>query len=200
MVQTLKAANPESRSSWRGNAGSSGDSASLRTPETIPPRGESPARDGDCGPRSSQALSIVKDVSAAAEPLNVLSVRAQNVLKELTFELTGECPPKGKWVPSDRLLRKFSYRQLRVARNCGPQTMDEIVRWARLRGVIIERPLHDGKSLSAAWQDIVARSSTAEFKRVEIVEALERSIRRKNTRIPVAFQDMLVKLLKASGS
>ncbi len=107
----------------------------------------------------------------------------------------GECPPKGRWVPSDGLLRKLSYKDLRSARNCGPQTTNEIVRWARLRGVVIERPFHDGKSLSAMWRDIIAEFSAAELAKAEIVQALERSMRRKNTQIPVAFQDILVKLL-----
>jgi hypothetical protein len=122
-----------------------------------------------------------------------------NVLKELAAELTGECPPKGMWVPSDRLLRELRYKHLRIARNCGPRTTDEIIRWAALRGVVIEPPSNEGRPLSATWQHIVARSSAAELTRVEIVEALERSIRRKNTRIPVAFQDLLMKLLNASA-
>ena len=61
------------------------------------------------------------------------------------------------------------------------------------RGVVIERPFHDGKSLSAMWRDIIAEFSAAELAKAEIVQALERSMRRKNTRIPVAFQDILVK-------
>ena len=44
------------------------------------------------------------------------------------------------------------------------------------------------------------RSSTGEFSKAEIAEALERSLRRKNTRIPVAFQSILVKALSATGS
>ena len=48
------------------------------------------------------------------------------------------------------------------------------------------------------WRDIIARFPTTGFAMAEIVEALERSMRRKNTRIPVAFQDILVKLLNAN--
>jgi hypothetical protein len=197
----LKAANPRARNSWRQNAAASpaDDSASFHPAATIPSHDEGPVRADGCRDRPSQPFPILKDVSVAPGQCEVLSVRAQNVLKELAAELTGECPPKGKWVPSDGLLRELCYKHLRVARNCGPQTTDEIIRWAALRGIVIEPPLHDGKSLSATWQDIVARSSTAEFTIVEIVQVLERSIRRKNTRIPIAFQDMLVRLLKASG-
>jgi hypothetical protein len=165
---------------------------------TIPPQGGSPASAGKSPVRSGQPVSILKDVLAAPGRRVDLSVRAANVLKELAFELTGECPPKGRWTPSDSLLRKLSYQDLRVARNCGPRTIDEIVQWARLRGVVIERPFHDGKPLSTMWRDIIAKFSTAGFAKAEIVQALERSMRRKNTRIPVAFQDILVKLLNAN--
>jgi len=198
----LKVANPRARDPWRENAEAApaDDSVSFHPPASIPSHDESPALADDCRVRSKkQPLAILKDVSATRGQREVLSVRAQNVLKELAVELTGKCPPKGTWVPPDDALRELSYNHLRLARNCGPQTADEIIRWAQSRGVTIERPLHDGKSLSATWRDIVARFSTAEFTRVEIVEALERSIRRKNTRIPVAFQDMLVKLLNGSG-
>jgi len=102
-------------------------------------------------------------------------------------------------VPSATLLRKLSYTDLQVARNCGRRTTDEIVRWAATQGVVIKRPLHTGTSLSAMWRDIVAKASTAEFSNAEIVEALEKSLRRRNTRIPVAFQSILVKALGAAG-
>jgi hypothetical protein len=128
-----------------------------------------------------------------------LSVRAENVLKELAGELTGETPPKGRWTPSSELLRKLTYQDLSTARNCGPQTTDEIIRWASAKGVAIQQPLHAGKSLSAMWRDIVAKSSKGEFARAEIAEALQRSTRRKNTRIPVAFQNILVKVLSSTG-
>jgi hypothetical protein len=50
------------------------------------------------------------------------------------------------------------------------------------------------------WRDIIAKSSTQEYTMEEIAEALERSIRRKNTRIPVAFQSLLMALLNAAGN
>jgi hypothetical protein len=128
-----------------------------------------------------------------------LSVRAQNVLKVLAAELLGENPPRGRWTPSGQLLRKLDVRNLAAARNCGPQTTDEIIRWAKSQGVVIERPFHAGKSLSAMWRDLIAKSSTGAFTGAEIAEALERSLRRKNTRIPVAFQSILVKVLNSSG-
>ena len=155
---------------------------------------------GACpGTRPKNVSPILKDVSAAPAQRDVLSVRAENVLKELAAELTGEDPPRGRWVPSGKLLRKLSYGQLQAARNCGPQTTDEIVRWARSQGVVIERPFHAGKSLSAMWRDIIAKSSTGKFTKAEIAEALERSLRRKNTRIPVAVQNIVLKILNATG-
>lgn len=197
---TLKAVSTKARNSWREDHGVSpaDDGASLRTPATIPPQGSSPASASKSLARSSQPLLILKDVLADPGKRDVLSVRAENVLKELAVELIGERPPKGRWAPSDGLLRKLSYKDLQVARNCGPQTTHEIVRWARTRGVVIERPFHEGKSLSAMWRDVIAKFSTSEFAKAEIVQALERSMRRKNTRIPVAFQNILVKLLNAN--
>jgi hypothetical protein len=168
-ARTLKAANATAQPSWRESPGTNGGVFSI--PKEVS-TGSTPSRDG-------------------------LSVRAQNVLKVLAAELTGEDPPKGRWVPPANLLRKLSYRDLQVARNCGRHTTEEIVQWAGTQGVVIERPLHAGKSLSAMWREIVARSSTAEFSKAEIAAALERSLRRRNTRIPVAFQSILVKALSA---
>jgi hypothetical protein len=128
-----------------------------------------------------------------------LSIRAENVLKELAVALTSEVPPGGRWVPSSGLLKMLRFNDLQTARNCGPQTVDEILRWARSQGVIIERPFHAGKPLSAMWRDISARSAKGECTRSEIVEALEKSLRRKNTRIPVALQSILVKVLNAAS-
>ena len=124
-----------------------------------------------------------------------LSIRAENVLKELAVELTGEIPPKGRWVPPGELLEKLTFRHLLTARNCGPQTTEEIVKWAESRGVVINRPFHAGKSLSATWRDLVVRCSRGEFTKAEIVEVLEKSARRRNTRIPVAFQIILLQIL-----
>jgi len=73
------------------------------------------------------------------------------------------------------------------------------MRWANLRGPAIKPPFHAGKSLSAMWQDLIAKSSRGEISKAEITEALEKSARRKNTRIPVAFQAILVKLMSSTG-
>jgi hypothetical protein len=127
-----------------------------------------------------------------------LSVRAENVLKELAVELTGEIPPQGRWIPSGQLLQKLIYRHLATARNCGPQTTAEIIEWARARGKTIRRPFHSGKSLSTMWQDVIARFSTGEISKAEVAEALENSTRRRNTRIPVEFQRMLLQLVRSS--
>ena len=77
-----------------------------------------------------------------------LSVRAENVLKILAPELTGEAPSRGRWTPSDLLLQRLTYKHLSTARNCGPQTIAEIVGWAQTRGTTIHRSLYSGKSLS----------------------------------------------------
>jgi hypothetical protein len=135
--------------------------------------------------------------ASVAEPGD-LSVRAENVLKELAVELTGGTPPKGRWIPSGELLRKLTFRHLLTARNCGPQTTDEIIRWAESRGVVIQLPFHAGKSVSATWQDLIAKCSKGEFTKAEIAEALEKSARRRNTRIPVAFQSILLQILSSA--
>jgi hypothetical protein len=138
--------------------------------------------------------------SAAALPAkpSELSVRAENVLKELAVELTGENPPKGRWIPSPNLLRKLTFRHLLTARNCGPQTTDEIIRWAESLGVVIQPPLHTGKPLSAVWRDLIVKCSKGEITKAEIAAALEKSARRKNTRIPVAFQSILSQILSSA--
>lgn len=127
-----------------------------------------------------------------------LSVRAVNVLKELAVELTGESPPKGIWDPPDNLLRQLTAQHLAAARNCGPQTAREIIGWARTRGVSIRSPLYAGKSLSEIWGSLIARASAGKLTRSEITEALEKSIRRKSVRIPVAFQIVLLKILSST--
>jgi len=195
-----KTAKASERNSWReitaANATSGDDS--LPSPEMTSPRDKrAPAAPGIRFKAESESIaSTPKDVSATpAAPPDGLSVRAENVLKELAAGMTGEKPPRGKWLPSGKLLRKLSFSDLQAARNCGPQTTDEIVRWARMQGVVIQRPFYAGKSLSAMWRDIIAKSSTGQFTTAEIAEALQRSVRRKNTRIPVAFQSVLVKVL-----
>ncbi|WGR94441.1 hypothetical protein MTX26_34145 [Bradyrhizobium sp. ISRA443] len=132
-----------------------------------------------------------------AEPCG-LSVRAMNVLKELAVELRGEVPPKTGWSPSDDLLRALTARHLATARNCGPQTTREIVDWAQARGISIPSPHHTGKSLSVVWGDLIERASAGRLTRSEITEALEKSIRRRSPRIPVAFQIVLLKILSSS--
>jgi hypothetical protein len=200
MLRRLKAANAKARSSWRGKAEATtaigdvgpGIPAAISSQRESPPSGRSFAG-------SRRASSALKEVSKAPAEADVLSVRAENVLKCLAADLTGKDPPKGKWTPSPSLLRKIGYGDLQVARNCGPQTVDEIVRWARSQGVTVARPFHAGKSLSVMWRDVVASSSAGEFAGAEIAEALERSIRRKNMRIPVPVQGILLELLKQTG-
>ncbi len=152
------------------------------------------------GTKANDRPTISNKASAfrAAQPEG-LSVRAENVLKQLATEFSGEVPPRGRWIPSTDLLRRVSFSDLETARSCGPQTMDEIVRWAESQGVVIARPFHAGKTLSAMWRDIIARSSTGQCTKAEIAEALERSRRRKNTRIPLALQSILVQVLNAAG-
>ena len=185
--------------SWQEHDPRPGKKIATNTEGDIPAVAISP--DGVCPPSAGAGSACIspalKEVSPAPAP--TLSIRAENVMKELAVELAGETPPSGRWIPSRNLLRKLSFKDLQTARNCGPQTADEIVRWAGAQGIAIERPFHAGKSLSAVWQDIIARSSRGECTKAEIAEALERSRRRKNTRIPVALQSILVKLLNATG-
>lgn len=136
--------------------------------------------------------------SASAAPSGGLSVRAVNVLKELAPELIGRTPPKGSWLPPEDLLRRLTAGHLATARNCGPQTAREIIEWARARGVSIPLPLYVGKSLSEIWHSLSARASTGKLTRAEITEALEKSIRRKSARIPVAFQIILLEILSST--
>jgi hypothetical protein len=128
----------------------------------------------------------------------VLSGRALNVLKVLAAELTGEIPPRGAWDPPEEMLRKLTAKHLALARNCGPRTTREIIAWAGARGVHIEPPPGTSKSLSAAWQELVANASSGKLTRTEITAALERSIRRRSARIPVAFQIVLLKILSST--
>jgi hypothetical protein len=124
-----------------------------------------------------------------------LSVRAINVLKVLADDLMGEIPPRDDWVPPDELLRRITVERLSIARNCGPRTVDEITRWAKARGVTIQPLFHAGKSLSEAWRDLIARFSAGELTKAELAEALEKSVRRNSTRVPVAIQRILLKYL-----
>lgn len=134
----------------------------------------------------------------APVPMKRLTVRAQNVLKELAVELTGEQPPKGNWSPSRELLRALTAERLVTARNCGPHTMREIVDWAQGCGVTIKPVIRPGGSLSQMWSELIINASTGALTSAEIVSALQRSIRRKSVRIPIAFQVILVKILLSS--
>ena len=133
-----------------------------------------------------------------APPSADLSGRALNVLKVLSVEMTDEIPPKGAWDPPDELLRRLTAKHLAMARNCGPRTTREIVAWAGARGVHIEPLPRTNKSLSAAWQELAANASNGKLTKVEITAALERSIRRRSARIPVAFQIILLKILSST--
>jgi hypothetical protein len=220
MLRKLKTSNAPDGDSWPENGGGTAirrDAADSK-PSTITRHDEepasafparfkpgsvalSPSAKSSSPTRSSPTRSSPSEVLAQAESQPAaLSIRAENVLKNLAPELTGETPPKGRWLPPACLLRSLSYSDLVGARNCGPQTVDEIVRWAKSQGVIIKRPFHAGKSLSAMWRDLIAKARTQEYTKEEITEALERSIRRKNTRIPVGFQSILIILLNAAGN
>jgi len=126
-----------------------------------------------------------------------LSARAENVLKVIWTNLTGENPPRGRWIPSDLLMCRLTYKDLETARNCGPQTLAEILRWAQLRGRAIKPPVRAGKSLTIMWDDIIAKMSSGGISRAEVAAALEISTRRRNTRIPIEFQKALLELLNS---
>jgi hypothetical protein len=132
-------------------------------------------------------------------PSGGLSNRALNVFKILAPELTGECPPRQNWTPSAALLRRVTFKHLATARNCGPQTTREIIQWAASRGVTIQPPPLAGKSLSAAWKELAAKFAAGELAQAEMAEALEKSIRRKSTTIPVAIQKILLQLLNKAS-
>jgi hypothetical protein len=148
--------------------------------------------------RASREQIEVSDEGVSNPSSCGLSVRAINVLKELAPELTGQTPPKGAWVPPDDLLRRLTAAHLATARNCGPQTAREIIEWARSQGVSIRLPLHVGKSLSEVWHSLAVRASAGKLTRAEITEALEKSIRRRSARIPVAFQIILLEILSST--
>jgi hypothetical protein len=142
----------------------------------------------------------VNDVATAASAAACgLSVRAMNVLKLLATELIGECPPREKWTPSNALLREMTVKRLLATRNCGPLTTHEIMKWAESRGVPIQPPFHAGKSLSQTWRDLDVKFVAGELTKAEVAEALERSVRRRSSRIPIAVQKILLKLLIAAG-
>jgi hypothetical protein len=128
-----------------------------------------------------------------------LSGRAINVLKMLADEIMGEVPPRDDWVPPESLLRSITVERLSIARNCGPRTTEEIIRWAEARGVTIQPVFHAGKSLSETWRKLSARFAAGDLTKAELAEALEKSVRRKSTKIPVAVQQILLKYLRRLG-
>lgn len=134
--------------------------------------------------------------ASPATPRTGLSNRALNVLKILAAEMTGECPPRQRWTPSPALLREITYKQLVTARNCGSQTINEIMLWAQLQGVTIQPPYHAGKSLAETWRVLRAKSAAGDLVHAEMAEALGKSVRRKNTTIPVEIQKLLLQLLE----
>jgi hypothetical protein len=156
------------------------------------------SRQADSSGSASREATEPRGKKASASPSGGLSVRALNVLKELAPELIGQNPPMGAWVPPDDLLRQLTARHLATARNCGPQTAREIIGWAFTRGVSIRSPRYGGKSLSEVWRSLAARASAGKLTRAEITEALEKSIRRKSVRIPVAFQIILLEILSST--
>jgi hypothetical protein len=202
MARTNKAVKASERHSWRGGAGMDATSDVAASKHAV-----APARartvlvevNARFAARAGKIVPPSVDTSPAAAGPDHLSVRAENVLKELAAEIAGDSPPKGRWIPSDGLLRKLTFKHLKTARNCGPQTIDEIVAWAGMRGVTIQKPFYAGKSLAAMWRDLIAKCSSGEFTRAEIAEALERSMRRKNTQIPVALQGILLQILNSAG-
>jgi hypothetical protein len=163
--------------------------------------GRAPESDRGSG-RAAQAAGRAPDnVTAFPQPYSSdLSIRALNVLKILATEFTEECPPRDNWVPSTALLRRMTFSRLATARNCGPRTVTEIIQWAASRGVTIQPPYHAGKSLSAIWRDIGVKFAAGALSYAEVTEALEKSVRRKSTTIPVVAQEVLLQLLKAAGS
>jgi len=128
-----------------------------------------------------------------------LSGRAINVLKILADEIAGEVPPRDAWVPSEDLMRRITVERLSIARNCGPRTVDEIIRWAAERGVTIQPVFHAGKSLSETWRGLSVRFAWGELTKVELAAALKKSVRRKSTKVPVSVQRILLKYLSSIG-
>ena len=214
MTRTLKTVKTSEQRSWRGRpeTDSRSEPAALVS-HTVTPTARARTTRSSVNARSvarPEAAPAIARIPAeapatplataapAAEP-DRLSVRAENVLKELAVELVGESPPKGRWIPSDKLLQKLKFKHLMTARNCGPHTVDEVVQWAAGRGVIIQRPFYVGKSLSTMWRDVIEKFSSGDFTKAEIIEALERSMRRSNTKIPVAVQGILLQLLSSGN-
>jgi hypothetical protein len=196
MVEAMRVANAGSRHARRDS--DDGDNMTVERNAGAAIRLENTTAGDGAGPEAD-ALNPSRGDAGPAPMAGKLSVRAENVLKELAVELTGEIPPQIGWIPSDRLLQTLTFKHLSTARNCGPQTTAEIIHWAEARGKVIRPTFRAGKSLAAMWQDAIARFSAGEISKAEVAEALEKSARRRNTRIPVAVQRMLVELVKSSN-
>jgi len=135
-------------------------------------------------PRENAVPASLADAAAARPAGNVtafpqahpggLSNRSLNVLKMLSAELMGECPPREAWTPSSALLRRVTFKHLSTARNCGPQTIHEIIQWAASLGVTIRPPSLAGRSLSATWKELGTRFAAAELPYADMAEALEK--------------------------
>lgn len=135
--------------------------------------------------------AAVAGSAEADAPDQKLSLRALNVLKMIAGDITGDIPPRNGWVPPEALLRKITMERLSTARNCGPQTLNEIVRWAAARGVTIQPMFHTGKSLTEIWRNLSAKFAAGGLTQAELVEALEKSVRRRTTSVPVTIQRIL---------
>jgi len=48
------------------------------------------------------------------------------------------------------------------------------------------------------WARLIANAATGALTRTEVIAALQKSIRRKSVRIPIAFQIILLKILLSS--
>jgi hypothetical protein len=113
----------------------------------------------------------------------------------IASDITGDIPPRNGWVPPKALLRKITMERLSTARNCCPQTLNEIVRWAAARGVTIQPMCHAGKSLTEIWRNLSVKFAAGGLTQAELVEVLEKSVRRRTTSVPVAIQRILLKYL-----
>ncbi|WP_027524049.1 hypothetical protein [Bradyrhizobium sp. Ec3.3] len=198
MTRQTRVAGVRKRRSWPRNsrrAAADGD-GHRTTPQALDAFRAPEARNRPDGWRSSPAGQS----NLAPGPMKTPSVRAQNVLKELAVELTGEQPPKGSWSPSRELLLALTAERLATARNCGPHTTREIIAWAQGCGVTIKPAVRPGGSLPEMWTRLIANAASGALTSTEIAGALQRSIRRRSVRIPIAFQIILVKILLSNFS
>jgi hypothetical protein len=53
--------------------------------------------------------------------------------------------------------------------------------------------------LQTTWRDLAAGFATGQIARAEIVEALEKPVRRKSTNIPIAVQKILLTMLSTDS-